>query len=513
PLQDSHLELFFADKPMTLARWPNGSDYAKIAGTVPGSDISFTYTGDRPSRWIAEPDPWVYGYWHYDWADEYIPITKIDPATHTITMDNFAPSFGILAGQRFYALNLLSELDEPGEWYLDRKAGMLYFWPPAPLEANTAVVSLAHSLVEMKDTSYVSVRGMTLEVTRGTAATITGGSHDSIIGCTVRNTGGRGIDISGGDHHSVVACDIYRTSDGGVSLSGGDRNTLTPCGHLADNNDIYDYSRWDHTYRPAIGVDGDGVRVTHNRLHDGQHDAIQLGGNDHLIEFNEIYHVAYDTGDVGAFYTGRNWTARGTILRYNYFHDIQGPGHFGAMGIYLDDQASGFTVFGNLFNNVTRAVFIGGGVDNTVDNNLFVNCTPSVHLDDRGLNWQKNATLDTKDTLQSSLRAVPYTEAPWKDRYPNLVHILDDNPGTPKRNVFIHNIAVGGKWDDISQNILQFQTVKDNLPDQKPDILMRIGDRFQLRPGAGAAIGFQPIPVEKMGLYRSAERVMLPLDR
>ena len=38
---------------------------------------------------------------------------------------------GIRADQRFYAYNLLEELDAPGEWYLDRQKGLLYFYPPS----------------------------------------------------------------------------------------------------------------------------------------------------------------------------------------------------------------------------------------------------------------------------------------------------------------------------------------------------------------------------------------------
>jgi len=41
------------------------------------------------------------------------------------------------------------------------------------------------------------------------------------------------------------------------------------------------------------------------------------------------------------------------------------------MGVYLDDCASGTTIFGNVFYKVTRAAFIGGGRDNTVENNIF----------------------------------------------------------------------------------------------------------------------------------------------
>ncbi|MDQ3814726.1 MAG: right-handed parallel beta-helix repeat-containing protein, partial [Armatimonadota bacterium] len=232
PMHESHLELFFRDQPMTLARWPNGDTYARIAALPAGQEgQSFVYEGDRPSRWVDEPDPWVFGYWYHDWADEYIPIEKIDPATKTITLPLPKPKFGFRNKQRWYALNLLSELDEPGEWYLDRATGILYFWPPAPVEQGRVTVSLLSTLLSLKDVAHVSLRGLILEGTRGTAVTISGGNDNALIACTLRNIGNRGVTIGGGARHGVVGCDIYRTSDGGISLSGGDRKTLTPAGH------------------------------------------------------------------------------------------------------------------------------------------------------------------------------------------------------------------------------------------------------------------------------------------
>ena len=66
------LELFFKDKPMTLARYPNEGfmhivdvviyDRHSIHG-VKGSKVGrFYYEGDRPKRWVDEKDPWVHGY-------------------------------------------------------------------------------------------------------------------------------------------------------------------------------------------------------------------------------------------------------------------------------------------------------------------------------------------------------------------------------------------------------------------------------------------------------------------
>ncbi|MEO2046854.1 MAG: hypothetical protein ABGX16_09810 [Pirellulales bacterium] len=90
-------------------------------------------------------------------------------------------------------------------------------------------------------------------------------------------------------------------------------------------------------------------------------------------------HVCLETDDVGAFYMGRDWTARGNHIRYNYFHHLgHGGKGIGVMAIYLDDWASGTTILGNLCVQAGRAVLIGGGRDNLVQNNLFVDCVPSM---------------------------------------------------------------------------------------------------------------------------------------
>ena len=508
PVRTAHMELFFQDKPMTLARWPN-EGYAKIADLSGGAQSGrFKFSEDRPNRWGQEGDVWIYGYWYHDWADSYIPVETIDLPNKTLQLKT-KPRYGLRKGQRWFALNLISELDTPGEYYIDSRKGMLYFWPPAPLKNGTAVVSVTEQLFTMKDTKYVTIQGMILEACRATAITISGGDHNRIMDCVIRNTGNKAVAVTGTDH-IVSGCTIYETGDGGISLSGGDRNTLTPARLQAENNHIYNYSRWCHTYRPAVGVGGCGNIVRHNLIHHGQHNGIQLGGNDHIIEYNEIHHVCQDTGDVGAFYMGRDWTARGTVIRYNYWHHISGPGRIGAMGVYLDDQAGGITIFGNIFVDVTRAVFIGGGCDNVVENNIFVDCTPSAHIDARGLGWQKKATDDPQGTLRTRLQSMPYRNLLWKKRYPNLVNILNDDPGTPKRNRIVMNICLGGKWDDIHADTRKYQIVENNLVDKDPHFVNRekkdfpqnpnIED-FRLKPTSPALkLGFQPIPVERIGL-------------
>ncbi len=513
--QGKRLELFFDDKPMTLARWPN-EGFVKIAAVaekdghqihgIKGSKVGkIIYEGDRPARWTAEKDIWLHGYWFWDWSDSYGKVESIDAQRHLISLAPPYHGYGYRPGQRFYALNVLAELDTPGEWYLDRQEGIIYFWPPGPVAEGRPTVSVQPTLVSMKGTSYVTIRGLVLEACRGTAVTISGGAHSRIASCVIRNTGSSAVSISGGSANGVSGCDIYNTGGSGIGLYGGDRPTLTPAGHYAEDNHIHHFARLYRTYRPAVGVDGVGNRVSHNLLHDGPHNAILLGGNDHLIEYNEIYNVCYETGDVGAFYMGRDWTARGTLIRYNYFHDISGPGMYGANAVYLDDAASGITIFGNVFYKAGRAAFIGGGRDNTIENNIFVDCSPAVHVDARGLGWMKPAVVDN-GTLPVRLKKMPYKQPPWSTRYPRLVNILDDDPAAPKGNVIVRNVC-RGRWDEIEQAARPFLTMQDNLVGEDPRFVDPEKMNFQLRDDSPAwALGFKRIPIEKIGLRTKNRR-------
>ena len=515
PIRPAGLEVFFEDRPLPLARWPD-EGFVRVTDvpSVPDRQVASAEVAERVGRWAAEPDLWAFGYWYHDWADSYDKISALDAAKATLTFAAPGSNYGYRKGQRFYVLNALSELDRPGEWYVDREKGILYLYPPAPVKPGSVVVSVAPTLATLTGASHVTLRGFTFEACRGDAVRISGGSDVRVAACTLRNVGNRAVVVGDGAARSgVVGCDIYETGDGGVVLNGGDRRSLTPARLFAENNQIRDYSRWCRTYRPGVSVGGVGNRVAHNLIFDGPHSAIQLSGNDHLIEFNEVHNVCYETGDVGAFYMGRDWTARGTVIRHNYFHDISGPGHIGAMGVYLDDQASGIAITGNVFARVTRAAFIGGGDDNTVTNNVFVDCVPAVHLDARGLGWQKAATDDPKGTLRTGYAAMPVSDELWRKKYPALVSAATESePGAPRRNVVARNIAVGGRWSDVEPKAKDGITFTDNLTDADPRFVDAARGDYRLRNDSPALrVGFQPIPVAQIGLRDGPDRATWPV--
>ncbi len=511
-------ELFFNDTPTTLARWPN-KGFRGAKGKE--GDRTVIVDTDRMSRWTAEAEPWVFAYWHHDWAEVYEPLAGVDPAKSAILRgDKVKAVYGVTPSKaRWYAYNLLAELDEPGEYYIDRTNSLIYFLPPK--SGGHTVLSIADGLLRGNGLSHVTFRGFTMEACRGSAIVLNGGANCSVTGCTVRNTGLHGISASGGRAHEVYGCDIYQTGGGGIHMSGGDRATLTPAGHNLENNHVHHFGRRFRTYEPGISVSGVGNRIAHNLIHDAPHMALSAGGNDHVVEFNEIHNAVEESGDAGAYYVGRDWTQRGNILRHNYFHDILGSTGYGGMTIYLDDQHCGHTIYGNLFERCMQSVFIGGGDDNVVSNNIFLDCIKSAHLDNRGMGWQKAATDDPKGELRTRLNAMPYKNDLWKSRYPALTNVLEDDPGVPKRNVFSGNISAGGKWYDIAASIRQHQTVEKNLAfDDDPGWITLHKDsdgrprRLEFKdPAAVREIGFKPLPLEKMGLVASPRRASWPVCR
>lgn len=465
------MELFFKGERMALARWPNAG-WLTIADVPQSGDSMFhaglarekrfdgvpagrhygklRYDGERPTGWSKDNAVYLHGYWTFDWSDSYQAVSTIDTALHEIILAPPYHGYGYTKNQRYYFLNILEELDRPGEWILDRRGGKLYFWPPARFQPQDVVVSvLPEPFITLEECDHVTFQGITFEFGRTTGAIIRGGRADLFAGCTFRNLGGDAVLIDGGILHGVQSCDISEMSLGGITLRGGDRMTLTPAGHYASNNHIHHFGRWMRTGCYALIVDGVGSRLDHNLIHDAPFEAIYLRGNDHTLEYNEIHHVTQETGDAGAFHTGRNWTWQGNVIRFNYLHDLKGPGLHGVMGVYLDDWASGFHVYGNLFYRAGRATLIGGGRDNLVENNIYIECEPSVHVDARGLGWAGYYFDGSRTELFDQMAEVHFDRPPYSTRYPGLLRMYDGETAVPKYNRIVRNISWGGRWLDI----------------------------------------------------------------
>lgn len=476
-IQKGWATLRFEGAPMPLARWPNTS-YASVTslpGGGQGQDV--VVHGANLTAWAQEADAWGEGFWCYDWAEFHLPVAHVVPDSGLIQFKSAPAHYGFKVGQRCFFYNLLCELDSPGEWYLDRRAGKLYFWPPSELHPGAVALTLATNLLTTNGTSHLRFDGLSFEDTRGTAVIVEGGADVQFTHCTFTAIDSWAARMTASDS-GFEACKASDLGEGGFQLNAGNRKTLTSGHQFVLNCEIHSWGKIAPDYRPAISIEGVGARIAKNELHDGPSQAILFLGNDHLIELNEIFRVVSEMGDAGAIYTGRDWTAQGNIVRYNYLHDIHSTKGRGSSGIYIDDQGSGVEVRGNIFARVDRAVLVGGGRDNAILGNLFVDCAPAFHLDARGLEWEKVFALDPQGGLQKPLQIALAPAGPYLARYPNL-RSYTDAPGAPMGNRLEGNICVRGRFLDVDEVALPFLAQRGNWIGDKPGWASDAADRMQ----------------------------------
>lgn len=514
-------ELFFDHRPMTVARYPDegfitikrletdGTTPVDIRGTKGIVEGKFYFDDEEFLTWEKEKDIWVLGYWFWDWDNKRQKVMKIDPARKSLELSEPYSTYGYRVDQYYYVYNVLAELDQPGEFYLDRESGILYFYPPEEMAPERLLFSLIPNLVRLENASHLVWSGFLLEGCRGDAVTISG---DGVVvcGCEVRNVGGYAMGIQGRGH-LIFGNHLHELGGGGISIHSGDRRTLAGGGAAIVNNHIHDYGRLIRVYAPAVRPTGCGIYLAHNRFMNAPHSAVHFSGCDIIMEFNEISDVCLESNDAGAIYAGGTWINRGNVIRNNYLHDILGYQNRGCDGVYLDDMFSGTEVSGNLFFRVCRAAFIGGGVDNTVVNNLFIDCRPAVHVDARGLDWAAPTVNAWVESVQKEkkLEGIPFLEAPYIERYPELARIADGNPRAPERNLIARNVVIRDKrrlhpevfeGDSIEEIARPYLTFENNVRwDYR--LLAALTDPESSNEPLVRNLKFSPIPFGKIGLF------------
>ena len=512
--------------------------------------------------WARPTDGEVFVYPRYNWWNSIVPIASIDAASRTVKLTRDAV-YEVRPGDRFYIRNLREELDAPGEWYLDRTTQTLYFWPPTgkPNWAADVYAPIAPNVVRNESASYVTVQGLTLEGCEGSGVRVHAAIEFQVVGCTIRNAGGRdnsqdaGIEIINGTANGAIGNDIYEVGGHGVSMDGGDRKTLTPAGHYAENNYIH------HTgvfFKQGVGVNltGVGNRASYNLIHDCPRFGVFFNGNDQIMEYNHIRHVCLETADTGAIYTlGRDWiTSRGSVIRYNYIHDAVGYGfdndhwtspHF-AWGIYLDDNAAGIDVIGNIVARAIRGlIHLHNARDIVIENNILIDGT----LQQIEMNGWDQATFMGAHMPTMMQGYQEYAQLPAWAKYRHLRDAPPDKSVPMANNVIRRNIfwyqKPGTKlFNHVRLPVEHFESdfnlvyhpggpiltdVKGVAPDKEweewrklgldthsviadPKFVDVAGGDFRLRPDSPAlGLGFVPIPTEKIGPYKSPQRASWPI--
>ena len=395
PVKDRHRPALFCDGVVqTLARYPNeGFVYGGRAlgatpippvengnsGTVEGV---FEYSDPRIDCWVDEKDPWVGGYWFFDWTDSYKPVTRIDPRLRIMEL----PGKRFRHGLRFFGLNLFCEIDAPGEWYLDRDTRRLYWYMPEGVDSKNAKTTLstlqAKFMLTLEDCEDVTLKGLSFCESRGGALRVNGGRDVRILDCRMENLGTEALRVDGGERCRIDGCVLRHLEASGITMRGGDRSRFLRADHICANTLVEDYERFHRTYNGAFTADGCGITIHHCVLRDGPSAALSLAGNDLVAEFNRIERVARESDDQGGFDLYLNPSMRGIVMRWNHWRDIRGGTRYGVAGIRLDDLISGVEIRGNLFERCGSVEFGGiqihGGSDNVIEENVFFDCPYAV---------------------------------------------------------------------------------------------------------------------------------------
>lgn len=408
-----------------------GSEFHKkglLHDLLNGSDTFVCEHGDI-QNWKNINDVDVVAF-HY-WTEERMPIQSFDERTGTVKSsrksmfvlkDDVARRFA-----KYVVENVFEALSEPGEWYLDRQSGKIYYIP-MPGESIDGIEAFAGSASQLlklqgsaRENSYVEYlrfRGLSFQhndwrqpgaaggmlydnaeipYRPGTyyaadpqaACSIPGAIHMegarycSIEDCRIEHVGTYGIEISSGcTGIRVVGNEVSDLGAGGIKIGGSDAKGLPAdrTGHnrITDNH-IHDGGHVFHSGVGILSLHSFGNVISHNHIHDLYYSGISCGwiwgyaenvSKNNVIEKNHIHDLGHGLlSDMGGIYT--LGVQPGTVIRGNRIHHIE-KCNYGGWAIYSDEGSSHLLIENNVCYCTSSTVFNQHyGRENMVRNNIF----------------------------------------------------------------------------------------------------------------------------------------------
>ena len=346
-------QLVANDKLQTLARYPN---YNEDGGYWQGYAAD-AISKERLASW-NKPEGAILNVMHNGkWGGFHYLVTGVDEEGEAILQGGHQNNRPSKPHPEFRMVeNVLEELDSPGEWYFDKEAQKLYFWPPKGMEIQKAAfegVVLKHFFELTGDlenpVSNITIKGIKFEyaqrtfmeryepllrsdwaIYRGGAIFLEGTENCSIADCEFANLGGNVIFVSGyNDQVKITGNHIHDCGASAISFVGdpsavrspsfqygeyvpladmdtltGPKNELYPRNCLADNNLIYRIGRVEkQTAGVQISMSMD-ITVSRNSIYDVPRAGINIGDGTwggHILEFNDVFNTVLETGDHGSF--------------------------------------------------------------------------------------------------------------------------------------------------------------------------------------------------------------------
>ena len=353
---------------------------------------------------------------HY-WIDEHTPVTSLDRETGRVTM-TYRSRFNIRPGQEYILENVAEQFSNPGEWYLDRAEGMLYYIPRNESEtADTVEVwaPITDKLVTVcgqVDNPVTGLRFVNLSFAHtrgdyasgrdvngaageafGSDAQAVSNAHGAIElqyarnvvfeNCRLQNYGVHGVNIKEGCRSvKLENCDIYDGGAGGVRICGGawgaPAHTMTHGITVTDCSITHVGQR----YFSACGVllmHASECEISCNEIGDLYYTGVSVGWTwgyaktvcrDNRIINNHIFDLGKGfLSDMGGVYL--LGSQPGTVVAGNRIHDIKCK-DYGGWALYTDEGSAGILLENNLcYNTSSNSYHQHYGSSNVVRNNIF----------------------------------------------------------------------------------------------------------------------------------------------
>ena len=494
-------------------------------------------TGTNPDRFVYGDAPFDPNWKNlgdveintfHKWTMDHLRMRSVDPAKKIVTFTGPTHSYdqASLDQTTYYRIeNVYEELKEPGDWYLDRKTGVLTVLVKPGFDLNRAtviapklerLVSLDGDYKEKKQVANVTFKNLTFAHTGWTTpekgagfpqadvnldgtVTMTAARKITLDTCIVRHTGCYGIDVSDGSSDiNLVRCELFDLGAGGIKIGpsrlGGD-DTLKYVTDVKVTDCLIAHGGRVHAEGVGVWIGhANHCTVEHNAIYDFYYSGVSVGwkwgwgespAHHNRIAWNHIHTIGQGVlNDMAGIYTLGE--SPGTVLVGNRIHDVRRT-NYGGWGIYFD-QASRFILAEDniVYRTQDGAFHQHWGKECTVRKNVFAFSENGLiaisNLQESGpLAFEENVFLMDKENL-------------WeKDQ------LRDDT-------TFKHNLywRLDGKEPRFfgSRTLEQWKTDKE--PDAvvvSPGFVNPKGDDFTLAGNSPAVmlLGFRPDDKRKAG--------------
>lgn len=418
---------------MPLAGWPQKGEYYKqtkekcVASGVIGNPT------EEASKWMLSSNESYVCIWGFTMGNcAFVQTMKTvagrDEEGHILVKKGWGE---IKPGSRFRFINVMEELDEPGEWCYDHDefgSGCICFIPPEGYSDKSflAIGTLMDNFFRIAaDNTMVEGIRFTAKIGLPAVAIEEKARNCKLQGCafTALNTyavfaAGRGT--------LVRSCDFTDISGAGVYLTGGSLKNRDRGGNTVENC-LFERCCILHCGWASGGlyVAGFGNALRHNVIHDSVEHALDYSGFGHVIEYNRTSEASTMFGDSAAVYSPGGFLSFGNVFRYNDVGARRGY----VNAFYADDFSSGHQVYGNIFREFGHfGIFFGGGRDNLISNNVVTAGQGGMHIDNRGLWWPaykepakiRASLVKNYDYTNDYVRALYPAFSAWNDETTNM---------------------------------------------------------------------------------------------